>query len=109
MVHCFSGTEAELDQYLDMGLLIGITGILTMPDRGRNLRQMIPRIPADRLLIETDAPYLTPVPEKRDHQRNEPAFVKSVMLKLAEVRKEDPQILALEIWQNTCRLYNLEI
>ena len=109
VIHCFSGTTAELEQFLELGFLIGITGILTMPDRGRSLRQMIPRIPIDRLLIETDSPYLTPVPEKSDHRRNEPAFVRSVMLKLAEVRREDPQTLAAEIWQNTCRMYNLEV
>ena len=109
VVHCFSGTAVELEQYLEMGFLIGVTGILTMPDRGRTLRQMIPSIPVDRLLVETDAPYLTPLPEKREHRRNEPAFVRSVLLKLAEVRKEDPQTLAAEIWRNTCRIYNLEV
>jgi TatD DNase family protein len=108
VVHCFSGTAAELARYIDMGLYIGITGIVTMPDRGRDLRRMIPGIPADRLLIETDAPYLTPVPENRRHRRNEPAFVRSVMLKLAEVRREDPQKLADQLWQNTCRLYGLD-
>jgi TatD DNase family protein len=108
VVHCFSGTAAELAHYIDMGLHIGITGIVTMPDRGRDLRRMIPDIPADRLLIETDAPYLTPVPQNRRHRRNEPAYVRSVMLKLAEVRREDPEKLAEQVWQNTCRLYGLE-
>jgi len=69
---------------------------------------MAPRIPADRLIVETDAPYLTPAPEKNRTRRNEPAFVKSVLLKLAEVREEDPEQLAQIIWDNTCRLYNLE-
>jgi TatD DNase family protein len=108
VVHCFSGTEAELEHYIEMGLFIGITGIVTMPGRGGELRRMIPRIPIDRLLVETDAPYLTPVPDKRDHRRNEPAFVRSVMLKLAEVLGEDPDMLAAQIWQNTCRIYGLE-
>ena len=108
VVHCFSGNADELDQYIALGFYIGITGIVTMPDRGRELRRMIPRIPKDRLLVETDAPYLTPVPDKRKHRRNEPAFVRSVMLKLAEVRREDPQVLAAQIWRNTCRIYELE-
>jgi len=108
VVHCFSGTPQELKHYLDLGLHIGITGILTVNSRGAQLREMVPEIPADRLLVETDAPYLTPSPERNHHRRNEPAFVKSVLLKLAEVRKTDPEELAQVVWENTCRLYGLE-
>jgi len=107
VVHCFSGNDRELDQYLALGLHIGITGILTMESRGAQLRGLVPRIPADRLLVETDAPYLVPAPEKNNQRRNEPAFVKSVLLKLAEVRNEDPEHLARIVWQNTSRLYGL--
>lgn len=108
VIHCFSGNPAELKHYLGMGLYIGITGILTLKVRGADLRQMVARIPSDRLVVETDAPYLAPSPEKNRTRRNEPAFVKSVLLKLAEVRREDPDQLAQVIWDNTCRLYNLE-
>jgi len=109
VVHCFSGDQNELDQYLALGLHIGITGILTIKSRGALLRLLVPDIPSDRLLVETDAPYLVPAPEKNRSRRNEPAFVKSVLLKLAEVRNEDPQQLAQIVWRNTCRLYGLEI
>jgi TatD DNase family protein len=108
VVHCFSGNQNELDQYLALGLQIGITGILTIKSRGAQLRKLVTNIPSDRLLVETDAPYLVPAPEKNRNRRNEPAFVKSVLLKLAEVRNEDPQQLAQIVWQNTCRLYGLE-
>lgn len=108
VIHCFSGTARELEQYLSMDLYIGITGILTLKGRGMNLREMVPLIPTNRMVVETDAPYLTPAPEKNRTRRNEPAFVKSVLLKLAEVRNEDPDHLAQIIWDNTCRLYNLE-
>ncbi len=108
VVHCFSGTLPELEHYLNLGLYIGITGILTLRARGADLRDMVPHIPADRLVVETDAPYLTPAPEKYHTRRNEPAFVKLVLLKLAEVRNEDPDQLAQTIWDNTCKLYNLE-
>ena len=107
VVHCFSGTGEELGHYLDLGLHIGITGIITMQIRGAQLRGLVPQIPANRLLIETDAPYLTPSPERNRHRRNEPAFVKSVLLKLAEVRQTDPEELAQVVWENTCKLYNV--
>jgi TatD DNase family protein len=107
VVHCFSGTPTELKHYLDLGLYIGITGILTLKARGADLREMIPHIPANRIVVETDAPWLTPAPEKYHRRRNEPAFVKSVLLKLAEVRDDDPEQLAQIVWENTCRLYRL--
>jgi TatD DNase family protein len=108
VVHCFSGSEDELKQYLDLGLFIGITGILTIKGRGADLRKMAPSIPVDRILIETDAPYLTPTPERNHTQRNEPAFVRSVLMKLAEVRQEDPVPLSETLWNNTCQLYGIE-
>jgi TatD DNase family protein len=107
VIHCFSGNESELNQYLALGLYIGITGIITIKSRGAKLRNLTPLIPSDRILIETDAPYLTPAPEKNKTRRNEPAFVKSVLLKLAEVRGEEPDDLARVVYENTCRLYNI--
>ena len=108
VVHCFSGSEDELKQYLDLGLYIGVTGILTIKGRGSDLRKIAPSIPVDRILIETDAPYLTPTPERNNTQRNEPAFVRSVLLTLAKVRQEDPVSLAEILWNNTCRLYGVK-
>ncbi len=108
VVHCFSGNREELTACLDLGLFIGITGILTIQKRGEALRKMAPLIPADRLLVETDAPYLTPAPEKNKTRRNEPAFVKSTLLKLAELRGEDPEWLADATWENACRVFRLD-
>ncbi len=107
VVHCFSGNRSELLAYLSMGLHIGITGIVTIKGRGAALRKLVPEIPAERILIETDAPYLTPAPEKNSFRRNEPAFVKSVLLKLAKIRGADRDELASIIFDNTCRLYNI--
>jgi TatD DNase family protein len=107
VVHCFSGTRRELAAYLEMGLYIGITGIVTIRDRGRQLRELAAEVPAEQLVIETDAPFLTPAPDKNRTRRNEPAFVRSVLLKLAEVRGEDPAALADTLWKNTCRLYGI--
>lgn len=108
VVHCFSGNRTELEQYINLGLYIGITGILTLKKRGADLRKLVRLIPLERILIETDAPYLTPAPEKNRTRRNEPAFVRTVLLKLAEVRNEDPEYLASVTWENSCRLFNLK-
>ena len=70
VVHCFSGTKEDLFKYLDLGYYIGITGILTLKERGEYLRTLAPLIPEDRILIETDAPYLTPAPQKNKIRRN---------------------------------------
>ncbi len=108
VVHCFSGDRNELEQYLDLGLNIGITGILTHKERGKQLRDLIQYIPQNRILIETDAPYLTPTPERNKFRRNEPAFVRSVFLKLIEVLDADPEPLAETIWDNTCWLFHID-
>ncbi|MCG8639052.1 MAG: TatD family hydrolase [Desulfobacterales bacterium] len=108
VVHCFSGTKQEMVKYLDLGYHIGITGILTIKKRGAYLRSIVPMIPDDRLLIETDCPYLTPAPQKNKVRRNEPGFVKSVLLKLAEVRQTDPEQLSEIIYKNTKRFYGID-
>jgi len=94
--------------YLDMGFYIGITGILTIKGRGAYLRKLVTSIPAEQILIETDAPYLTPAPQKNRTRRNEPAYVRSVLIKLAQIRNEDPELLADVIWKNTCRLFQAD-
>jgi len=108
VVHCFSGSETELGRYLDLGFYIGITGIVTIAKRGRALRNMLPSIPKDRLLIETDAPYLTPTPQRNRHRRNEPAFVRQVLTKMAEVLEQDLPSLARQVWTNTCTLFRID-
>ncbi len=108
VVHCFSGSAAELETYLDMGFYIGITGIVTIRKRGQALRQMLPDIPKDRLLVETDAPYLTPTPQRNKFRRNEPAFVRHVLMKVADVLDEEPRSLANQIWANTCNLFQID-
>jgi len=105
-VHCFSGDLNELDRYLELGYYIGITGILTLKKRGRQLRALVRHIPLGRLLIETDAPYLTPTPQKNKTRRNEPAFVISVLLKLAECREMAPESLASITYDNAQNLFS---
>ena len=107
VVHCFSGNRLELDAYLDLKFFIGVTGILTLQKRGADLRNLVQHIPLEKLLIETDAPYLTPAPQKNKTRRNEPAFVKSVLLKLAEIRDLEPDELADMTSSNAKRLFNI--
>lgn len=107
VVHCFSGNRAELSAYLDMGLYVGITGVLTQKTRGEALRDLVRHIPDNRMLIETDAPYLTPAPERNRFRRNEPAFVKSVFETLVALKNREPADLAAVLWDNTCRLFDI--
>ncbi len=83
VLHCFTGTDALADTALDLGLYISLAGIVTFP-RADSLRTTARRIPPDRLLVETDSPFLAPVPYRG--KRNEPAHVVRVVEVLAEVR-----------------------
>ena len=83
IMHCFSGNAAEARRALDLGFLISFGGILTFP-RAEELRQAALDVPLDRLLIETDAPYLAPVPKRG--KRNEPAFIVHTARRLADLR-----------------------
>ena len=85
VVHCFTGTGDELEAYLAMGLYIGITGWICDERRGLHLRELVGRIPLDRLMLETDAPFLTPrnLQPRPKNDRNEPAFLPTVLQSVA--------------------------
>lgn len=85
VVHCFTGTSSELKAYLEMGYHIGITGWICDERRGKHLRELVRIIPLDRLMIETDAPFLTPrdLPEKPADGRNEPALLPHILQTVA--------------------------
>lgn len=81
VVHCFTGTAAELDSYLAMDLYIGITGWICDERRGRHLRELVRRMPLNRIMIETDAPFLIPrdLKPRPKTTRNEPAFLPHIL------------------------------
>jgi len=83
--HCFTGTVAEATKVLDRGYLLGFTGVITFKNSGE-LREVVRMTPADRLLVETDAPYLSPEP-MRKQKVNEPALVMHTAAKIAELRE----------------------
>ncbi|MFC0215829.1 TatD family hydrolase [Paenibacillus chartarius] len=85
VVHCFTGTLPELRAYLDMGFHIGITGWICDERRGKHLKELVRMIPLNRLMIETDAPFLTPrdLKEKPANGRNEPALLPHILQAVA--------------------------
>ncbi|MCK9489181.1 MAG: TatD family hydrolase [Xanthomonadales bacterium] len=90
VVHCFTGTGAELRDYLEAGWHVGITGWLCDERRGRHLRELVKEIPADRLMVETDSPYLLPrnLRPMPSHRRNEPMYLPHIVEELARDRGE---------------------
>ena len=109
VIHCFTGSAAELDGYLDDGYSIGVTGWICDERRGVELAGLVRRIPADRLMIETDAPYLLPrtVYPKPHGRRNEPAYLSWIARKVAECRDEDFAVVAERTHANAKRFFRL--
>ncbi|HXM45493.1 MAG TPA: TatD family hydrolase [Bryobacteraceae bacterium] len=101
IIHCFSGGPAEARQALDLGFYLSFGGVLTFP-KSEALREAARLAPEDRLLIETDAPYLAPVPKRG--KRNEPAFILETARGLAEVRGTTPERIAEVTTENFERL-----
>lgn len=109
VVHCFTGTKAELFDYLDRDWYVGITGWLCDERRGKHLRELVPHIPAERLMVETDAPYLLPRsldPMPKD-RRNEPAFLPHIVAELARDRGESVDTTATATTQAARTFFGL--
>ena len=96
VAHCFTGANEELRCYLQLGLAIGITGWICDERRGAHLAALMPRVPAERLLLETDGPYLLPrdLTPKPASRRNEPAYLPHVAAAVARARSETVESLA---------------
>jgi TatD DNase family protein len=101
VLHCFSGTRDEARLGLDLGLLISLSGILTFP-KADALRDVAAFVPADRLLVETDAPFLAPVPHRG--RRNEPAWVVETLARLAAVRFVSREEMGRQVTENLTTL-----
>ena len=109
VAHCFTGERDELHAYLKLGLYIGITGWICDERRGRHLLSLVREIPADRLLIETDSPYLTPrdMRPQPKSRRNEPAFLPHVLRALARALGRPEEELADQTARNARALFGL--
>ncbi len=109
VAHCFTGGREELAAYLDLDLHIGVTGWVCDERRGAQLREALPHIPLERLLIETDAPYLVPrdlVPQPRG-RRNEPMFLAHILERVAEGMNRSAEEVAAATTANAERLFRL--
>jgi TatD DNase family protein len=109
VAHCFTGGQRELRDCLDLNLYIGVTGWVCDERRGRDLRAALPELPLDRLLLETDAPYLLPrdlhpAPKRR---RNEPKFLRHVLERVATLMNRSAESVAEAATQNAERLFGL--
>ncbi len=104
VLHCFSGDLALAKQVLDLGFMIGITGTVTYP-KNQALRDLAKTVPLSRLVIETDCPYLTPVPHRG--KRNEPAYLPLTCGGLAQALGKEPAQVAAQTTANARRLYRL--
>ena len=109
IAHCFTGGRRELDAYLALDLSIGVTGWVCDERRGEDLRTAVPHIPAERLMLETDAPYLLPrdIEPRPKARRNEPAFLPYVARAVAALRAEPLEELAASTTRNAIGFFRL--
>lgn len=111
VVHCFTGENDDLRDYLDMDLYIGITGWLCDERRGLHLRELVKLIPANRLMLETDAPYLLPrdlKPMPKD-RRNEPMYLPHILQAVAASTGRPTDALATQTKQNAQQFFKLRL
>ena len=110
VVHCFTDTRKALFDYLDLNMYIGITGWVCDERRGADLQQLIAEIPADRLLIETDAPYLLPrtLSPKPQSRRNEPAYLTEVVRMVARCGGQSEEFITETTSRNARALFRLD-
>lgn len=106
MIHCFTGDTAAARSYLDLGFHLSISGVVTYK-KTEPLQAAVTFAPVDRLLVETDSPYLAPVPYRG--KTNEPSFVQHTAAKVAALKGLDAEQLALTCAQNTKRLLSLNL
>ncbi len=109
VVHCFTGTKKELFAYLDLDCHIGITGWICDERRGGDLREAVRHLPLNRLMLETDAPYLTPrtIKPRPPKGRNEPKYLPYVLVELSELLGESERDIAAQTVKNTQIFFDL--
>lgn len=111
VAHCFTGERKELYSYLDMDLYIGITGWICDERRGRHLESLVRDVPLNRLMLETDAPYLLPrdLPQKPSTRRNEPVHLPHVLHKVASSREMEGEALGKATTATAVEFFELDM
>jgi len=105
ILHCFTGSVEHAQRALDLGFMISFAGNITFP-KAQPIRDAAQMVPLDRMLIETDSPYLAPIPHRG--QRNEPAFVREVARQIGELRNLSTEEIGSQTAQNFYNLVGLE-
>jgi TatD DNase family protein len=110
VAHCFTGEHESLREFLSMGLYIGVTGWICDERRGAHLKEIVSIIPDDRIMIETDAPYLMPrtLQPKPQTRRNEPMYLPEILRVIAEARGQTEAHVARITTENAVRFFRLE-
>ena len=106
-MHCWGGTPEETQWFLDLDFYISFSGTVTFKN-AKHIHASAAMVSAERLLVETDCPFLAPVP-KRGEKRNEPAYVRYVAEKVADLREETLEAIASQTTKNACALFGLTI
>ena len=109
VVHCFTGTEEMLISYLEMGFYIGITGWICDERRGSGLQKIVKNIPINKLLVETDCPYLLPrtLESKPKNRRNEPKYLTEIVKMISNHTTYTQSEIAVATYNNTIKLFKL--
>jgi TatD DNase family protein len=102
VLHSFSGSQKTAERAIELGFYIGVTGPVTYTNAEQR-RELVAALPLERLLIETDAPFLSPVPKRG--RRNEPAYVRYIADKIGEIHSKDPEEIAAVTSSNAARLF----
>jgi TatD DNase family protein len=105
IMHSFSGDAEWAERFMDLGMHISFSGVVTFK-KALDVQEAAKTIPLERMLVETDAPYLAPVPYRG--KRNEPGYTKYTVEKIAELRNTAPEEIARQTWKNAHRLFGLE-
>lgn len=105
VIHCFSGSPEFAQECIKLGYYIGFTGVVTFKN-AKKIVETASIVPLDRILVETDAPYMAPAPHRGS--RNESDYIKYIILKISEIREIDAATLSAKTIENTKKLFNIE-
>ncbi len=107
VIHCYSYSKELAQTYIDMGFYIGVGGVLTY-DGQKKLTKVVEMLPMDRILLETDCPYLTPVPVRAPGERNLSTYLTYVVDKIAQIKGVSPEDIEIATWANAHRFYAID-